>query len=42
TSNATKKLSPSNVFKGSELANLGLPYLCFYWSLGTTTDNLNK
>ncbi|CAG8586134.1 8124_t:CDS:1, partial [Paraglomus brasilianum] len=40
TEAATTRLSPSSVFEGSELANLDLPYLCFYWSLGATESNL--
>ena len=40
TEAATTRLSPSSVFEGSELVNLDLPYLCFYWSLGATESNL--
>ena len=39
TEAATTRLSPSSVFGESELANLDLPYLCFYWSLGATESN---
>lgn len=39
TEAATTRLTPSSVFGESELANLDLPYLCFYWSLGATESN---